>query len=174
MTREDRAALVCCRKVVWRRMILRNAAAHRNRPCLFCPKFSKPLEARKTSQWQWQQASPTRLTIDHWPWPHRFLSFFSTAAECHKGDRRGKEQRTALLPRRPIQTLDRHSGRDRALIRAIPIRQTDADDGRWTWGFYPSVFLTIVCDRMGDCFGEGRLCYFAPQHWESEVKIHSG
>ena len=121
MTREDRAALICCRKVVWRRMILRNATVHQNRPCLFCPKFSKPLEARKPVGGS-KQVQPTRLTIDHWPWPHRFLSFFSTAAECHKGDGRGKEQRTALLPRRPNARPAAEIAL--ALIRAIPIRQT--------------------------------------------------
>ena len=143
-------------------MILRNATAHRNRPCLFCPKFSKPLEARKTSRCQWQQASPTRLTIDHWPWPHRFLSFFSTAAECHKGDRRGKEQRTALLPRRPIQTLDRHSGRDRALIRAIPIRLTDADGRTMDLGILSICFSDYSVRRNGRLFRRMATLLFCP------------
>ena len=58
MTREEtrrkggwpliRAALNCCWKVRRRRrMILRNAAVHQNRPCLFCSKFSWPPQARR-------------------------------------------------------------------------------------------------------------------------------
>ena len=38
-----------CTKVLWRRMILRNAAVHQNRPCLFCPKFSGRLKHAKVT-----------------------------------------------------------------------------------------------------------------------------
>ena len=116
-----------CTKVLWRRMILRNAAVHQNRPCLFCPKFSGRLKHAKvtTGHCNGHSDSSHSLFLFH----RRGMSQRRSRSEK---DRKERTRTSACFRVRPTSELtllaDLYYSRDRA-------QKSDSDpsDGRWTY-----------------------------------------